>query len=310
MAGSYTTPSEVAATHSMIRPKKIWAVQNTKYLFVLPAFLLILGITIFPLIYSLGISFTDWSIQSQEWTFVGLTNYGQVLFTDTAWQLAMVRTIAITLLAVVIELVLGFAIAHLLIDELPGKNIIIAVLIFPVVMNPIVIGFIWKVLYNPSYGPIDQILSVFAGQKLNLIWLANQNLAFWAILITEIWQWTPFMFLVILAGLLSLNPELYEAAAIDGASRWNILVQITIPLLKPIIITAVLIRALDVFKIFDLVFVMTNGGPGTATQTISHYIYLLGFKFFRLGYAAAASYLLLIFLSIVVPLLLRQFSKE
>lgn len=310
MARSYTTQSEVARSQVGPRPGKSWTAKNTRYLFILPALILILGITIFPLIYSLGISFTDWSVQSQEWSFIGLSNYSQVLFTDTAWQLAMLRTIVLTILAVAVELVLGFAIAHLLLDELPGKSIIIAMLIFPVVMNPIVVGFIWKVMYNPSYGPLDQILSAFVGRKLALIWLANQNLALWAILITEIWQWTPFMFLVILAGLLSLNPELYEAAAIDGASPWNILTQITIPLLKPIIITAVLIRALDVFKLFDLVFVMTNGGPGTATQTISHYIYLLGFKFFRLGYAAAASYLLLILLSIAVPLLLRQFSKE
>jgi multiple sugar transport system permease protein len=309
MAGSYTTQPELIPGQSVLGAIRVWMIKKSRYLFVVPALLLILGISIFPLLYSLGISFTDWSIQNAERSFIGLSNYGQVL-QDADWQRAMVRTTGITLLAVTVELILGFAIAHLLIDELPGKNLIVALLVFPVVMNPIVVGFIWKVLYSPSYGPVNQILGWLTLQNVDLVWLANQNVAIWAVLITEIWQWTPFMFLAMMAGLLALNPELYEAAAVDGASRWRVLTQITIPLLKPIIITVVLIRALDVFKLFDIVFVMTNGGPGTATQTISHYLYLLGFKFFRLGYAAAASYLLLIFLSIIVPLLLRQFSKE
>lgn len=311
MAESYTSHTNVMGSRPAAWSIRVWLIRQSKYLFIVPALLLILGIGIFPLLYSLSISFTDWTIQNPDWSFIGLNNYRQVLLADTDWQLAMVRSIFITVVAVAIELALGFAIAHLLLDALPGKNLIVALLIFPVVMNPIVVGFIWKVLFNPSYGPINQILGAPLMQSpLNIIWLANQKLAIWAILITEIWQWTPFMFLAMLAGLLSLNPELYEAAAIDGASRWNILTRITIPLLKPIIITIVLIRGLDVFKLFDVVFVMTNGGPGTATQMISHYVYLLGFKYFRLGYAAAASYLLLIFLSIAVPLLLRQFSKE
>lgn len=310
MAGSYTTQPEIMHNQSVLGAIRVWMIRKSRYLFVVPALLLILGISIFPLLYSLGISFTDWSIQNAERSFIGLSNYGQVFLEDTDWQLAMLRTTGITLLAVAVELILGFIIAHLLLDDLPGKNLIVALLVFPVVMNPIVVGFIWKVLYNPSYGPVNQILGWLTWQNIDLVWLANQDMAIWAIIITEIWQWTPFMFLAMMAGLLGLNPELYEAAAVDGASRWRVLTQITIPLLKPIIITVVLIRALDVFKLFDIVFVMTNGGPGTATQTISHYLYLLGFKFFRLGYAAAASYLLLIFLSIIIPLLLRQFSKE
>jgi len=214
-----------------------------------------------------------------------------------------------TFIAVAIELVLGFAIAQLLVGELPGKRLIIPFLVFPAVANPIAIGFIWKVLFNPGYGPVDQIIGWVIGRKFTIAWIANAKLAFPAIMIAEIWQWTPFMFLVMLAGLAGVNPELLEAAAIDGASKWQTLTRITIPVMRPIIIIAVLIRALDVFKLFDLVFVMTNGGPGTSTQTISYYIYLLGFKYFRLGYAAAASYLLLILLSIVAMLLLRQFSK-
>jgi len=310
MAEGYTAQPEELQQRSVSWSTRIWATGTVKYLFIAPAILLILGIMIFPLIYSLGISFTDWSIQNQDWTFVGVQNYQQILVEDKTWLLAMVRTVGITIVAVLLELILGFAIAHLLVDDLPGKTIIIALLIFPVVTNPIVVGFIWKVLYNPSYGPVDQIIGVALRQQIEWVWLANQQLVLPAILITEIWQWTPFMVLAILAGLLGLNPELFEAAAIDGASRWNMLTQITIPLMKPIIIMVVLIRGLDIFKLFDLVFVMTNGGPGTASQTITHYIYLLGFKFFRVGYAAAASYIMLILLSIAVLLFLRRFSRD
>lgn len=287
-----------------------WSNRNTRYLFVLPALLLLLSLTIFPLLFSLRLSISEWTLQNQDMSVIGLQNYAQVLLSDSRWQLAMARTLGMTVVAVTVELVLGFAIAHLLLDPLPGKRLIIPLLVLPAVTNPIVVGFVWKVLYNPSYGTVNQAIGMILQRNFEMLWLANQQLALVAITIAEIWQWTPFMFLVTLAGLVGLNPELYEAAAIDGASKWNILTQITVPLMRPIIIVAVLIRGLDVFKLFDLVFVMTSGGPGTATETISYYIYVLGFEFFRLGYGAAASYLLLIFLSIGVVFLLRRMRRE
>lgn len=294
---------------SMGRHSSLWTVRRVKYLFIMPAVALILGIMIFPLLYSFGNSFTDWNIQSTETSFIGLQNYGQVL-TDSRWLEALTRTLAVTVVAVSMELLLGFVIAQLLVDELPGKRIIVPLLVFPVVTNPIVVGFIWKVLFNPGYGPINQIIGWFMMSEFDVSWLTNDKLAIVAITIAEIWQWTPFMFLVMLAGLTAINPELFEAAAIDGASQWQIITRVTIPVMKPLIIIAVLIRALDVLKLFDLVFVMTAGGPGNASETISHYIYLLGFKFFRLGYAAAASYLLLVIVTILVFILMWQFRTR
>jgi multiple sugar transport system permease protein len=303
---------ELSASEQPKKKRKefIGSIGTTRYIYILPALVLLLGLAIFPLIYSLGISFTDWTIQEPERTFIGLENYGNVLLSDSRWQEAMVRTLAMTAVAVTVELALGLAIAHLLIDPLPGKRIIIVLLILPAVINPIVVGFIWKVLYNPSYGPVNQGIGLLLQRQVDQLWLANQRLAIFSITIAEIWQWTPFMFLVMLAGLVSLNPELYEVAAIDGASKWQVLTKITLPLMKPIIIVAILIRALDIFKLFDRVFVMTSGGPGSSSETISYYIYLLGFKFFRLGYGAAASYLLLIFLSIGVVFLLSRMRRE
>jgi multiple sugar transport system permease protein len=287
-----------------------WQSRSTKYILILPAILLMLGFAIFPLVYSLGLSMTGWTVQNPDAPFIGLANYQQVLFEDTRWQQAMVRTLAMTAVAVSIELVFGFLLAHLLIDNLPGKRFIIALLILPTVTNPIVVGFIWKVIYNPSYGPVNQIIGALIGQPFEQLWLSNQGMAIVSVTIVEIWQWTPFMFLVMLAGLTAINPELYEAAAIDGASRWAILRRLTIPLMQPIIVIALLIRGLDIIKLFDLVYIMTGGGPGTASETVSHYIYILGFEFFRMGYGAAAAYLLLIVLSVLVALLLRRLSKE
>jgi multiple sugar transport system permease protein len=291
-------------------PVNIWQPRRAKYLFILPALALIIGISIFPLLYSLLVSLTDWTAQNPEPSFIGLENYGGVIGDDPRWIAAMGRSLGMTVVAVIVELVLGFLLAQLLIDPLPGKRFIIPLMVLPAVTNPIVVGFIWKVLYNPSFGTINQAISWVVGPEFEMSWLANSDLALVAITIAEIWQWTPFMFLAMMAGLVGLHPELYEAAAIDGASRWQILLNITLPLMRPIIIVAVLIRGLDIMKVFDLVFVMTNGGPGTVTETISYYIYLLGFKFFRLGYGAAASYLLLVVLSIVVVFLLNRLSRQ
>lgn len=287
-----------------------WQPRHTKYIFILPALLLILGISIFPLVYSLGLSLTNFTAQNPEASFIGLENYGEIIFEDPRWLVALGRSLLMTGIAVAVELVLGFFLAQLLIDPLPGKRFIIPLMVLPAVTNPIVVGFIWKVLYNPSFGTINQAISWIVGPDFEMSWLANPDLALVAITIAEIWQWTPFMFLAMLAGLVGLNPELYEAAAIDGASRWRILINITLPLLRPIIIVTVLIRGLDIMKVFDLVYVMTSGGPGTVTETISYYIYLLGFKFFRLGYGAAASYLLLVVLSILVAILLNRLSRQ
>jgi multiple sugar transport system permease protein len=288
----------------------LWQNRNVKYFLILPAILLMLGFAIFPLVYSLGLSVTGWTVQNPDAPFLGLENYRQVLLEDGRWQQAMVRTLALTAVAVTIELALGFLIAHLLIDELPGKRLIIPLLVLPAVTNPIVVGFTWRVIYNPSYGPINQIIGALIGQPFEQLWLSNQGMVLVAVTIVEIWQWTPFMFLVMLAGLTGINPEYYEAASIDGASRWNILLRVTIPLMRPIIVIAVLLRGLDIIKLFDLIYVMTGGGPGTASETVSHYIYVLGFEFFRMGYGAAAAYLLLIVLSVLVALLLRRLSKE
>jgi multiple sugar transport system permease protein len=178
-------------------------------------------------------------------------------------------------------------------------------MLLPVMVMPVVVGYTWRLLWDAQYGPINQLIGWVLGRPFQVTWLAQTSTALFALIITEIWQWTPFMFVIFYAGLTTLDPELFDAASIDGASGWRKLWDITIPLMRPIIIVAVLIRGLDALKAFDLIYTLTGGAPGTSTETISYYIYKTGYQFFRLGYGAAASFILLIALSILLTFLLK-----
>lgn len=286
-----------------------WWDQNLRYLFVLPSVLMILGIGLFPLLYSLGISFLQWDLQRPERRFIGLKNYSDVLADGRMWE-AFGHTLIIIVVAVTLELVLGLLLAQVLTGPLPGRRFIITLFILPVVMAPLVVGYTWRMLWDTQYGPINQILGWIAGRPVEIVWLANPRTVYPAILITEIWQWTPFMFLVLLAGLVAIDPQLKEAAALDGATGWQVFRYVTLPILEPLIVIAVLFRALDVFKLFDTIFSLTGGGPGSLTETISFYVYIIGFKNFRLGYTAALSIFVLLVVSVLITILWRQLADR
>jgi multiple sugar transport system permease protein len=213
-------------------------------------------------------------------------------------------------LGIALQLIVGLALALVVIDELRGKRFFIPLLMLPVMMTPVVVALGWRILWDSQYGPINHILGFIVRRDVDILWLTNRWTALFAILVTDVWQWTPFMFLILLAGLSALNPELYEAAALDGAGWWQEFREITLPGLAPVIAVAVIFRALDAFKIFDQIFMLTQGQPGTSTETISWYIYQVGYKFFNMGYAAAVSYLLVIFLSIIATLYAMRFLGE
>lgn len=295
-------------TFSQSRRSQWWE-HNLRYVFVLPTVLMILGLSLFPLLYSLWVSFLQWDLQRPQTRFIGFKNYADVLRDVRMWE-ALGHTLFIIVVAVAVELLLGLLLAQTLSGNLPGKRFIMPLLLLPVVMAPLIVGYTWRMLWDTQYGPINQVLGWLIGRPVELVWLANPRTVYPAILITEIWQWTPFMFLILLAGLAAVNPELYEAAAMDGASAWQLFRQITLPLVWPVMALAILFRALDVFKIFDIIFSLTGGGPGSQTETASLYVYILGFKNFRLGYTAAMAYLLIILVSVVITLLWRQLGRE
>jgi multiple sugar transport system permease protein len=276
---------------------------------VAPSVVLIVSLTIFPVLYLLWISLLDWDLQRAGRAFVGLANYAGALQDRRMWE-ALAHTLLIMVVAVTAELVLGLVLAEVLAGALPGKRVVIPLLILPVIMSPIVAGYGWRMLWDTQYGPINQLLGWLLGRPVTLVWLINSKTVYFSLIVTEVWQWTPFMFLALLAGLVAISPEIHEAAAIDGAGRWQRFWQITLPLIRPLMLVALLIRALDVFKIFDTVFSLTFGGPGTFTETITLYVYLLGFRNFRLGYTAAMAVLVLALVSLATTALLRRFSDE
>ena len=281
----------------------------SKYAMVAPSVVLIVSLTLFPVLYLLWISLLDWDLQRAGRAFVGLANYAGALQDRRMWE-ALAHTLLIMVVAVTAELVLGLVLAEVLAGPLPGKRVVIPLLILPVIMSPIVAGYGWRMLWDTQYGPINQLLGWLLGRPLTLVWLINSKTVYFSLIVTEVWQWTPFMFLALLAGLVAISPEIHEAAAIDGAGRWQRFWQITLPLVRPLMLVALLIRALDVFKIFDTVFSLTFGGPGTFTETITLYVYLLGFRNFRLGYTAAMAVLVLALVSLATTVLLRRFSDE
>ncbi len=304
-----TVPLETTASATRTGPRYATRRRIEGWLLVLPAILLILGLTIYPLIQAVGLSFQRWDLQSQDHPFVGLKNYGDALGDARVWA-ALQNTAIIVVAAVVLEFLFGLGLALLFVGDFKGKRLMMPLIMLPVMVVPIVVGLTWRMLWDNQYGAINQTLSWIVGHDVNIVWLAHRDSALFAMIVTDLWQWTPFMFLVLLAGLSTVNPEIYEAAALDGAGWWQLLRDVTLPGIARVIAVAILFRGLDALKIFDLIYMFTQGGPGTSTESISWYIYQLGFKFFRLGYASAASFILVILLTVIATLYVRFFMRE
>ena len=241
---------------------------------------------LFPLLYSLGVSFLNWDLQRQGQQFIGLKNYADVIADGRMWN-ALRNTLVIVVIGVAIELVFGLALAQTLVGRLPGKRLFIPLLILPAVITPLVAGHMWYMLFDAQYGPIDHILSLIFRQPVNIVWLINPQTVYPALLLVEIWQWTPFMFLILLAGLAAVNPELTKPPRSWRVRLANLFSNHDSDSDTPDYYRHSVPR-LDLFKLFDIIYALTNGGPGTMTETASLYVYTLGFKNFRLGYAAAA----------------------
>jgi multiple sugar transport system permease protein len=290
----------------------LWRLRGKKqiaWFLALPGVIFMLVIVIFPTIYSLGLSTIQWDVQVPEQKFVFLQNYATLLSTARV-QSALVATIVIAVSAVTLELVLGVGLALLLRDPFPGRSAIISIIIIPMMMAPIVVGQTWRMLWDARFGPVNHILSVIIGEPVHLLWLSDATLAFPAIILTDVWQWTPFVFLITLAGLLAINPELYEVVAIDGASPPQIFWHITLPLLRPVLLVALLFRLMDSLKIFDIVYILTNGGPGYATENYTFYLYQQGIRFGRFGFTAAGSIIFLIIVVIITTILVRRIGER
>ena len=237
--------------------------------------------------------------------WVGLDNYISIFTEDSRFWKTLTNTFVMVAMAVGVEFTIGLSLALLLTREIPGRKFFSVLLLIPMMVVPVVIGMVWRLLYHTSYGLLNFFLHIFRISE-GVDWLGNPSVALHSIIIADIWQWTPLMFLILLGGIMSLPRQPYEAAQLDGASTSQIFIYITFPLLRNIITIALLLRTIDAFKLFDKIWVLTQGGPGLTTENIPMYIYYKAFRYFDMGYAAALSYILLIIVSTIATFLLRS----
>ncbi|WP_372661781.1 carbohydrate ABC transporter permease [Cohnella sp.] len=276
-----------------------WFDRNLKWIYVLPAVAFVLLMMLFPILYTVRISFFEWSMSAitpPKW--VGLENYMTLLQDDRFWK-AVRSTLYFTFVALVVEVVLGVAIALLLSREFRGKNFVKTIFLLPMVATPVAMGLVWLLIYEPSIGAANMMLKTIGLEPL--LWLASPSQAIPSLIIVDVWQWTPMIALIVMAGLATIPTEPYEAADVDGAGRWRKFISITLPLLKSTILVAAMLRLIDVLKTFDIIYATTQGGPDLATETLNIYGYVLGFQYFKLGMASS---LLVMFFALVMGLTL------
>ena len=286
----------------------LWS-RHVPVLLVLPGVGFVVALLVLPFLSLVALSLLDWDLQRVSRTFVGLANYGAILRDGRLWE-SVGHTLLITAIAAPLELVLGLGLAQLISGQVRGRTWLVPLFVLPAIMSPIVVGYGWRMLWDTQYGPINHLLAAVLGRPVTIVWLAHPQTVYAALITTEVWQWTPFMFLALLAALASVDPELLEAASIDGASGWSAFWLVTLPLITPMMAVALVLRSLDLLKLFDTVFALTYGGPGTLTETLSLYVYILGFKNFRLGYTAAAAVLFLAGLSVLSTAIIRRMVEE
>ncbi len=255
--------------------------RNLQILFPLPALVFIGLLMVFPILYTLYLSFTNWNLTSGvEPAFAGLTSYLRV-FSEPRFLHALGRTFTFTAFAVAIEVVLGVAIALILNRAFVGKSVAKLLLLLPLVATPVAVGIVFNLFYDPTIGLLN-----FALHALGLPqgrWVSSESTVIGSLVLVDVWQWTPMITLIVLAGLAGLSEEPVEAARVDGASDWQILRYVTIPMVMPVILTAMVLRLIDALKTFDIIFAMTGGGPGYASETLNIMGFKYSFEYFRMG---------------------------
>jgi multiple sugar transport system permease protein len=284
-------------------PRWLSAEHPFPWLAPMTAMLIIFGI--YPLLYALWLSLHQRNRIKRVDEFAGLKNWIQAVTDERVWN-ALVVTFTYTIIALVVQLVLGLLIAMLLDQDRRGYGILRALMTLPLVVPPAVTGMMFLLMLDGSFGVISQNLYLLGLLSPQNPILANAGTAFAGVLLADIWQWTPFMVLIMLAGLRALPKEPYEAAAIDGANAFQVFFRLTLPMLSKVIAVAVLIRGVDLFRIFDYVYVMTSGGPGIATETMSAYagrIFMTG----NFPYAATLSLLTMIIIVVVANVFIKLF---
>lgn len=301
--------AEGAGTDAGLR-SRLGRNEYLEYWFVAPTFLSLVALVIFPMAWSLYTSFTNLNlvIPNQTVELIGIDNYVTLLTSGRFWN-SVWNTAYYVGIGVVVEFGLGFAVALYMANYTRGRlnRWLFTLLLLPMMMAPMVAGYMWRLIFQETFGPLNYLLGLAGLPEPS--WVSSANWALNSILIADIWQWTPFMILILYTGRLAINEELYEAARIDGASKWFTFRHVTLPQMRGVIAVAVLLRAMDAFKFFDKMFVITAGGPGTASELATYYNYLLGFTDWSMGKATAMSWLLLLFAVVLANLFLYVLER-
>jgi multiple sugar transport system permease protein len=282
--------------------------RHTGGLLVAPALALLFLMNIFPLMWSFGLSFFSYRANRlAPPTFVGLQNYEWVLSDPTIW--ARLQTTALmAALSVALQMIVGFLLALLFEKRFPGRRFLMILVLTPMMLSFVAVGAFFRYYYEPTFGLLSQAVRLFTGEPFILLESPAGALA--GIILADAWMWSPFVMLLVLAGLVSVPKYLYEAAEIDRATWWRRFRTITFPYIKGLLLLALLFRTIEAFKLFDLAFLITNGGPGTATETIAVYVYRLAFQFFRTSQSAALAYILLFIVIVLTNLYLYFVNRR
>lgn len=274
---------------------------------VSPALILLLALNIFPIVYAVYISLQHWSLSSpRPPRFAGLFNYEELGY-DDRFLSSLAVSATFILLAVGIELILGFALAFVFNSKLKGLETLRKISLLPVMTMPLVVGLVWFYMLNENFGVTNWVITLFGAERQPF--LTDSVLAMASIVAADVWQWTPFVTLVIFAALQSLPEYVFEAGRMDGLSEREIFWRITLPLLRPAILVVLVIRAIDAFRMIELVFMMTKGGPGGHTEVLPWYIYTKGFLSLDLGYAAAMAVVMIVIVTLAAQVFVRKIAN-
>jgi len=266
--------------------------RNIKYFFPLPACLFVIILMVFPVCYTFFLSFTDWTLTSgRHLSLVGFASYLAVL-KEPRFLAALGRTFYFTFGAVIVEMVLGTAIALLLNRTFHGKGALKTVLLLPLVATPVAVGIVWNLFYDPTIGILNFVLDKIGLPQSG--WVTSASTVMPSLILVDVWQWTPMITLIVMAGLAGLSSEPYESAMVDGANSRQVLLKITLPMLMPTILTAVILRSIDALKTYDIIYAMTGGGPGYASENLNILAFKYSFEYFRMGQSSVMLVILFI----------------
>jgi multiple sugar transport system permease protein len=284
--------------------------KREHYPYILPAVIVLLVIVIFPTVFLYYISLTNYDLTMgfAQRKFIGLANFGWLFTVDKDFWHSILITLAFMVFTVAVEFTLGLGIATLFNRRMALKRLWMSFLIVPMVTTPSIVSLIWKLMLNTEYGVLNFLLGLFKVHAVN--WLGYGS-ALWSLMLVEIWEWTPFMALILYAGLQSLPQEPFEAANVDGASPLQAFLHLTVPLLRPIIFIALVLRLIDALKIFDIVYGLTQGGPGNATELLGLHIFRLGFRHTNwIGRASATAVILMLLAAPMISVLARRMRRD